>query len=253
VPLGDLHDVPARRALAAAGVRLLLRRSATEVQVSRVAAARPAVSGVVVHGPRESSEVLPADAVIVAVPHDVAARLLPPGAVDDPARLAGLGAAPIVNVHVRYDRRVLGAPFAAALGTPVQWIFDRSAAAGIRDGQYLALSLSAADGYVRASATQLREMFLPALAQLLPAAGAARVLDFFVTREPRATFRQVPGSGAARPPARSAIDGLWLAGAYTATGWPATMEGAVRSGLTAARGALEGATRTDVTGTGTAA
>ena len=76
---------------------------------------------------------------------------------------------------------------------------------------------------------------MPALERLFPAARQARITDFFVTRERRATFRQAPGSGALRPSAATRWPGLDLAGAWTDTGWPDTMEGAVRSGLTAAR------------------
>jgi uncharacterized protein with NAD-binding domain and iron-sulfur cluster len=83
-------------------------------------------------------------------------------------------------------------------------------------------------------AARLREMFVPALAGLLPAAQEARVSEFFVTRERRATFRQEPGCGRLRPRAATALSGLTLAGAWTDTGWPDTMEGAVRSGLNAA-------------------
>ena len=81
----------------------------------------------------------------------------------------------------------------------------------------------------------LREQFVPALEQLFPAAAGASVTDFFVTRERRATFRQAPGCGALRPGAATSVPGLVLAGAWTDTGWPDTMEGAVRSGQHAAR------------------
>jgi uncharacterized protein with NAD-binding domain and iron-sulfur cluster len=86
----------------------------------------------------------------------------------------------------------------------------------------------------------LREIYLPALRRLLPAAREAQVLDFAVTHSPRATFRVAPGSRRLRPGAVTALPGLYLAGAWTDTGWPATMEGAVRSGLTAAAAALAG-------------
>jgi uncharacterized protein with NAD-binding domain and iron-sulfur cluster len=76
---------------------------------------------------------------------------------------------------------------------------------------------------------------LPEVQRLLPAARGARLLDAFVTREPNATFRPAPGSAALRPAAATRDPDLVLAGAYTATGWPATMEGAVRSGRAAAR------------------
>ena len=107
--------------------------------------------------------------------------------------------------------------------------------AGVQAGQYLVISQSAADDYVDVPAASLRATFLPALAELLPAAADAAVTDFFVTRERRATFRQVPGCGALRPAAATTVPGFVLAGAWTDTGWPDTMEGAVRSGLTAAR------------------
>ena len=75
---------------------------------------------------------------------------------------------------------------------------------------------------------------MPALAELFPAASQARISDFFVTRERQATFRQAPGCGQLRPAAATGLPGLVLAGAWTDTGWPDTMEGAVRSGLNAA-------------------
>ena len=92
----------------------------------------------------------------------------------------------------------------------------------------------------------MRERFLPALAALFPAARDARAEEFFVTREPAATFRAAPGVARLRPKGRTRLPGLALAGAWTDTGWPATMEGAVRSGLAAAEevlSALAGARR----------
>jgi squalene-associated FAD-dependent desaturase len=180
-----------------------------------------------------------ADAVVLAVPHEQAARLIPHGAL--PAETvdawAGLGAAPIVNLHVRYDRKVMDVPLAAAVDSPVQWVFDRTRISGMHargdDGQYLAVSLSAADEYVNLTVAELRAMFVPALAELFPAAREAEVTEFFVTRERRATFRQVPGTAKLRPKSATALPGLVLAGSWTDTGWPDTMEGAVRSGLNA--------------------
>jgi squalene-associated FAD-dependent desaturase len=227
VPLARVHGDPAAEQLERAGVRVLLRARARAVERSgeRLAVAL-------------AGERVDADAVVVAVPHNDLPALLPEGAVDDPAALERLGSSPIVNVHVVYDRRVTELPFAAGVGTPVQWAFDRTDPSGLERGQYLALSLSGADDYARRSLEELRDEFLPALEGLFPAATAARVETFFVTREPRATFRQSPGTGALRPPPETRIPGLLLAGAWTATGWPATMEGAVRSGTRAAVRAL---------------
>jgi protoporphyrinogen oxidase len=187
----------------------------------------------------DGGEVILADAVVLAVPHEQAAKLIPPGAL--PAETvdgwAGLGAAPIVNVHVIYDRKVMDVPFAAGVDSPVQWVFDRTRISGMHargdKGQYLAISLSAADEYALTPVAELREKFVPALAELFPAARDATVTEFFVTREKRATFRQVPGTAKLRPKAATGLPGLVLAGSWTDTGWPDTMEGAVRSGLNA--------------------
>ena len=185
----------------------------------------------------EQRGLLHADGVVLAVPPYVAARLVPDTAGVPATTWPDLGTSPIINVHVIYDRKVLDLPFAAAVDSPVQWVFDRTAISGFgknNRGQYLAISLSAAEPYVDLPAARLREMFVPALAGLLPAAQEARVSEFFVTRERRATFRQEPGCGRLRPRAATALPGLTLAGAWTDTGWPDTMEGAVRSGLNAA-------------------
>ncbi|PRH77788.1 phytoene dehydrogenase [Streptomyces solincola] len=244
VPLGELHDTLVRRELAAAGVRV-----ETRAKVTAVLPDGPGRWSVDVPGER-----IDADTVILAVPQREAHGLLPDGALDRPGDLLALGTAPILNVHVLYDRKVLRRPFFAALGSPVQWVFDRTEAAGLsrggpegpsgeggggrRVGQYLALSQSAAQDEIDSPVQELRERYLPELERLLPAARGAAVRDFFVTRERTATFAPVPGAGRLRPGAVTRAPGLLLAGAWTATGWPATMEGAVRSGLTAADAAL---------------
>jgi squalene-associated FAD-dependent desaturase len=228
VPLSEIHDTAGQGALLRAGVDVRLRRGATAIV--------PRDGGFCVEA--NGSPTLETDSVILAVPVDRAARLLPAGAGVDARAVSRLGSSPIVNLHVRYDRRVLDVPFAAGVHTPVQWVFDRTAGSGVQSGQYLVVSLSAADDELSATADDLRERYLPALTDLLPAARAAVVEGFFVTREHAATFRAAPGARALRPGARTKLPGLVLAGAWTDTGWPATMEGAVRSGHTAAREAL---------------
>ena len=91
---------------------------------------------------------------------------------------------------------------------------------------------------IEMSVAALRDRYLPALERLLPAARGATVLDFAATHEPRATFRAAPGTRRLRPGPRTERADLYLAGSWTDTGWPATMEGAVRSGLAAAHAAL---------------
>jgi squalene-associated FAD-dependent desaturase len=229
VPLGELHDTLARKALDSAGVR-------TEIR-TRVTSISPYENGrwsVQVPGER-----IEADTVVLAVPQSEAHGLLPEGALDAPERLLEIGTAPILNIHVVYDREVLAVPFFAALGSPVQWVFDRTEASGLREGQYLALSQSAAQDEIDEPVAVLRERYLPELERLLPGARGAGVKDFFVTRERTATFAPAPGVGRLRPGARTKAPGLYLAGAWTATGWPATMESAVRSGVGAADAALD--------------
>lgn len=227
VPLQHVHADPATIVLEKAGARIALRAKVQRLAIDATGAAL-----------QVDGERFAADAVVLATPPDDAAALLPLEAGIDPVSLAGLGAAPIVNLHVVFERRVLDLPFLAGIGTPLQWIFDRSAASGLERGQYLAVSLSAADEWIGRSAEELRAVFLPAFEALLPAARGVPVRDFFVTVEREATFRGTPGTAALRPPARTRLPRLAIAGAWTRTGWPATMEGAVRSGRAAARAVL---------------
>ena len=239
LPLGELHGT--------AAARLLGKLGATVRVQTKVVAIDPKGEGeFLIRLGRDGADpvadegdVILADAVVLAVPHEQAAKLIPVGAL--PAETvdgwSGLGAAPIVNVHVIYDRKVMDMPFAAGVDSPVQWVFDRTRISGMHargdDGQYLAISLSAADEYANVPVAELREKFVPALAELFPAARDATVTEFFVTREKRATFRGLPGTAKLRPKAATGLPGLVLAGSWTDTGWPDTMEGAVRSGLNA--------------------
>jgi squalene-associated FAD-dependent desaturase len=249
LPLGELHGDAAATLLTKLGAQVLLNAKVSAIETGaiepsrpgfRIRLARPLDPADPSSAVADATELL-ADAVVLAVPHEVAARLIPPGALPDAtvAGWTGLGASPIVNVHVIYDRPVTDLPFAAAVDSPVQWVFDRTRISGLDRSspgkeQYLAISLSAADEYVDVPAAALREQFVPALAELFPAAREAQVTEFFVTRERRATFRQAPGTARLRPGAGTNLPGLVLAGAWTDTGWPDTMESAVRSGLAAA-------------------
>jgi squalene-associated FAD-dependent desaturase len=247
VPLGQLHGAAAAGLLARLGAQVRLRTSAVSLERRPDGGFRVGLSatrGTAPGGddacddraPRAGADRwLDADGVVLAVPPAHAAPLAAAAGVGQAQAWEGLGSAPIVNVHVIYDRTVTPLPFAAALDSPVQWVFDKTRQCGLSSGQYLAVSLSAADAYAGMPTPELRAMFLPALEQLFPAAAQAGVEDFFVTRERRATFRQVPGCGALRPGAMTAVPGLTLAGSWTDTGWPDTMEGAVRSGHAAAQ------------------
>lgn len=223
VPLGEIHDTATRRHLADVGVKVHDRERAVRID-------RSEDSFLV----RTADQDVPADAVVVAVPHRQASSLVPEAACPDRDRWAGLGSSAIVTVHIRYDRPVTDLRFAAVLDSPVQWLFDRTAAAQC-SGQYLVMPMSGADAAREETVERLVTTHLDVLADVFPRARTARVVDSFVTREPHATFRQAAGTAHLRPPATTGMPGLVLAGAWTATGWPDTMEGAVRSGLTAAR------------------
>jgi squalene-associated FAD-dependent desaturase len=225
VPLQRVHGDAALKTLEEQGVDVRLGFRVSEIE-----------PGFSVAG---QGERLKADAVILAVPNDRALGLLPAGALKDPAPLKQLGSSPIVNLHIAYDRPVLKHEFAAAIGSPAQFIFDRTASAGLQRGQCLAVSLSAADAEIETPPDQLQRQFTAAIEELLPAASQAKVERFVVTRERFATPRLRPGTWRSRPGPETGIEGFALAGAWTDTGWPATMEGAVRSGHAAARVALK--------------
>ncbi len=239
-PLGDLHSVATLAALQQAGVEVLLNHRAVEIEPGLVVA----------RGRAEAELRWRTGAVVLATPHREAFAAYPALAQSPAAGAAGLGATAIVNVHVVYDRPVTELPFAAAVNSPVQWVFDRTDTSGLHrtqpGGQYLAVTVSAADAIIDEPAGPLAARYVAELARLFPAAERATVLDSFVTRERRATFRQAAGSAALRPSTAMAGPGIWLAGAWTATGWPDTMESAVRSGVLAAAGVLGAAADTPV-------
>jgi squalene-associated FAD-dependent desaturase len=233
VPLAELHGGNAARALDAAGVETVVGSS-----VSSIA---PVGSGFDVVA---SGRHLSADAVVIATPPRVAAALMAPFASEAVTPVFGaetaesLGTSPIVNVHLVLDRRVTDLPLAACVGSPIQFVFDRTAPSGAVQGQCLGISLSAADRYITRGAADLVSSFFEALGEVFHAARRARLVDGVVTRERAATFRAVPGSRSLRPAEQTPIPGLFVAGAWCDTGWPATMEGAVRSGTKAASEAL---------------
>jgi squalene-associated FAD-dependent desaturase len=232
VPLGQLHSVAALHALQAAGVEVLLGHRVEAVVPGATVTARC----------EGAARTWRTDVAILATAHREAFAALPELTGTAAAPAAGLGATPIVNVHVIYERRVTDLPFAAVVGSPVQWFFDRTDASGLArtqpGGQYLAVTVSAADAIAQQPSDALADQFVGELARLLPASRRTRPVEAFVTREHRATFRQAAGSVARRPSCHSGLPGIWLAGAWTDTGWPDTMEGAVRSGTAAADAAL---------------
>ncbi len=165
------------------------------------------------------------DACVIAVPPRRLAAILEDVPAAGVEGLEAFEAMPIVDVHLWYDRPVLGCDFAALLNSPVQWVFEKSPG-------YVCCSLSAADELVGRPESELVELGRAALAAVLPQAARARLLRGAATRDPEATF--IPAPGVRRPGPSTNLSNLVIAGAWTDTGWPATIELAVRSGRTAA-------------------
>jgi zeta-carotene desaturase len=183
----------------------------------------------------QSGETLFADAVVVATNHHTLPRLIPPGlmAIDSRfARLSELESVPILGAHLFFDRPVLRESHAALIDGPLQWLFRKDA-----EGRGVHGVISAARDWVGRDKDECLKQFEQQVRGTVPAAREAKLLRGVIVIEKRATFSAVPGSDAFRPaqaPPPGGIEKLYLAGDYTQTGWPATMEGAVRSGYRAA-------------------
>jgi len=205
-PLGRMHGDAAGAALEAAGATVL-----TETRVS-------------------SLDELEADAIVVAVPPRESARLLgePEPALED---------SPIVSVHLWFDRPLLGQPLAALLDSDAHWVFDRGSLTGSKPerGQYLTVVSS---GVPELLEVRGRELVDRIAGQLTERLGDAELLWSRVSREPYATVALRPG--VQRPGVETSRPNVVRAGAWTDTGWPATMESAIRSGRAAAQHILSG-------------
>jgi len=190
---------------------------------------------------------LNADVYVSALPFDALLPVLPTEVAKEPyfAGLGSLDTAPIVNIHLWYDRQVMTEDFAAVVDSPLQWVFNRSLITGDNGvkGQNISISLSGAFDYINRPKEELQKTFIEAMAQAFPLAREAKVERVIVIKQEKATFRCLPGSEGLRPTAQSPIGNLVLAGDWTDTGWPSTMEGAVRSGVTAANVVAERASR----------
>ena len=203
--------------------------------VAQLEGAEDGIEGVRVHG----GGTLQTDRYILAVPSHELLGLLPPSLRrhDFFSRAGLLGSSPIVNLHLWLDRKVTDQEFTSFLDSEIQWVFNKSRMYNLNgpEGQYLCISLSGAHKYIDMPKESLRKLFVGELGRLFPAAKGASVTQFTVVKERFATFTPAPGSAAYRLPARTPVPNLFLAGAWTDTGWPATMESAVRSGVICAQ------------------
>lgn len=217
VPLGELYRSELWQELG--NVELLFRSP-----VERFVVEDGRVQGVLVKG-----EKLVADQYICALPFDKVATVLPELNLD----LSGFEHSPITGIHLWFDRPVTTLPHAALLDRTIQWMFNKSG------GRYLQLVVSASRSLIEMGRGEVIQLAVQELGEFFPAVKQATLEKATVIKEAHATFSALPGLDAKRPVARTAIPNLFLAGDWTRTSWPATMEGAVRSGYLAAE-ALSG-------------
>jgi zeta-carotene desaturase len=257
VPLALLYD-GCRTAMEKKGGQVVLRSPVRSLRFEN-----GALKAAIFDGDREEA----ADALVLALPHDRTAELLPKEirfANPALAHLEKFKVSPITGVHFWFDREVTHEPFITLLDTQTQWIFNKTALyrkavtefsgvipSEVRDllssetgktsAQYLQLVISASYALLRKSREEIIDLCLKEVRQALPAAREAQLVKATVIKEAAATFSPEPGVDQWRPAQETKTPGLFLAGDWTATGWPATMEGAVRSGYLAAEAVLRSA------------
>jgi squalene-associated FAD-dependent desaturase len=225
MPLGELFGVRLTAWLRAQGVDVETGQAVTGIARDREGRACGVACG---------DRTIPCDAVIVAVPWKQAGRLLPDLVPTADERLAG---SPITAVHLWFDDEVIDLPHAVLVGRVSQWVFRADEADGAPRG-YCQVVISASRGLLGGDRERLLESVVGELREIFPAARRARLVDARIVTDPTAVLSVRPGVEAARPAARTQVPGIVLAGDWTATGWPSTMEGAVRSGRLAAEAVL---------------
>ena len=237
VPLGELYD----------GCKAEIERRGGEVSlrmpVRRIHFQDGGLASVEFDGGRLES----AEAYVFALPHEGLEELLSAEVKQQEPALAHLErieASPITGVHFWFDREVMQEPFVTLLDTTTQWIFNKTAlyagknSSGKEKGQYLQLVISASYDLLQKPRQEIIDLCLAEVRQALPAAREAKLLKATVIKEAAATFSPQPGVDRWRPRQQTTVKGMFLAGDWTDTGWPATMEGAVRSGYLAAEAVL---------------
>lgn len=230
VPLGRLYGAELQAWLARHGVCLRLGCGAGRLRV---------IDGRIGGVELRNGETIRADWYVAAVPFDRLLALLPQELIAaEPyfGSLRNLQTSPITSVHIWYDRPIMRWPHVVLVDCLGQWVFRRGEVAP--GEHYLQVVVSAARSFGTLGHEEVQRRILEELAQLFPAAAMAKVLRVRVVTEHSATFSAVPGVDTWRPAQASPIANLFAAGDWTATGWPATMEGAVRSGYLAAEALL---------------
>ena len=242
VPLSDLYG-SAIGYIRGRGGEVLLR--------APVNAIVPSESGVKITGSNvggNGNDARQFDYAVLAVPFQSAAALLPQDAVAGPLKekLERFEASPITGIHLWFDREVTPLPHAVLLDRTIQWMFQKSKlhedrVATATSGSYLELVVSASRSLVEKSRQEVIDLAMAELVEFFPGVKDAKLLKATVIKEIYATYSVLPGLDPYRPAFQTAWPRLFLAGDWTATHWPATMEGAVRSGYMAAEALTQAA------------
>jgi squalene-associated FAD-dependent desaturase len=206
----------------------------TGIDVQSLEIAKGRISGI----RTAKDQLIEGEAIVSAVPASAMTPLLPRGSSgkeDFFTPAESVRTAPIVAIHIWYDRPVMTDKFVATINSPLQWVFnDTDLKSRNEKGQHIVISLSGAWKWQDKSKKQLREIFTKEMTNTFPAAKDANVEKFAVVKMIEATFQVAPNSRKQRLSQRTPLPGFYLAGDWTDTGWPSTMESAVRSGNLAA-------------------
>lgn len=235
VSLDELYGDPVRNWLESRGSRVRTGAACRSLELH---------DGRIAEVVLRDGERLAADAAIVAVPHWRLAELLPDELAQRPEirQLSRIETAPISSVHVWFDRPITELPHAVLVGRLSQWMFNRTALWGRTDGDGWGyqIVISASREVRERGSTEIVDAVIDELRSIWPVARDAQVVRSKLVTEQRAVFSPTPGVDDLRLPQQSPIANLLFAGDWTLTGWPATMEGAVRSGYLAAEKLLAG-------------
>jgi squalene-associated FAD-dependent desaturase len=226
--------VPLETLYGSAAERIELRNGTVR---TRCGAAELCIANQVVTGVRlDDGTLVQGDYYLAAIPFDRLLKILPAELRRQEAfaDLEKLKFSPITSVHLWFDRPVMDEPFLTSVDQTIQWVFNKSASATY----YLQVVISASHALTARSQQDIIMMCKQELIRLIPATADAKLLRAVVVRETAATFSPEPGSDRWRPTERTSLKNFFLAGDWTQTGWPATMEGAVRSGYRAAESIL---------------